>query len=145
MHIIDLVNQLEVLDARYQELEIVHKFLQATLPRYSWIVMAIKTLLDLDTLSVELIGRLKASEERYDLGGNSGGKALAILNLTEDELLAHVMSWLQLPSNGSLGDNHTSLGMSRGHGGRRDTDGGNSKSPRNTEQQKGEVDCCRQM
>lgn len=66
--------QLEVLNNSYTETEIVRKFLQATLARYLQIVMAIETLLDLDTLSVEeLIGRLKAVEERYDLSSGGGG------------------------------------------------------------------------
>lgn len=53
--------------------------------------MAIETLLDLDTLSVEeLIGRLKAAEEQYDFGSGGGGST-ASLNLTEDELVARVM------------------------------------------------------
>jgi len=65
---------LEVLNNSYTETEIVRKFLQATLARYLQIVMAIETLLDLDTLSVEeLIGRLKAVEERYDLSSGGGG------------------------------------------------------------------------
>lgn len=39
-------------------------------------MMVIKTLLDLDTLSVEeLIGRLMAVEERYDLDGSSSAES----------------------------------------------------------------------
>lgn len=54
-------------------------------------------------------------EEQYDLGGSSGGRSLAgRLNPTIDVLVAHVVSWLQLYDNGSLGGNRTSLGMSRG-------------------------------
>ena len=59
-----------------------NKFLQATPPRYMQIVMAIEALLDLDTIVEELIGRLKAAEERYDLDGSSGGGALPGLNQT---------------------------------------------------------------
>jgi hypothetical protein len=54
--------------------------------------MMIKTLLNLKTLSMkELVGKLKAKEEQYDLGGSNGGEALAGLNLTENELVAHVV------------------------------------------------------
>lgn len=76
-------------------------------------MMVIKTLLDLDTLSVEeLIGRLMAVEERYDLGGSSGGGALASLNLTNDELVARVVLWLELSGSGSSSSNHTSGSIS---------------------------------
>ena len=51
VHITNLANQLEVLDNVYTEPEIMWKFLQATPLRYSQIVMASKTLLDLGTLS----------------------------------------------------------------------------------------------
>jgi hypothetical protein len=74
----------------------VRKFLHATPPRHPQTVMAIETLLDHDTLSVEeLIRRLKAMKERY-VSGDSGDRALARLNLTKDELMARVMSWIQL-------------------------------------------------
>lgn len=63
--------------------------------------MAIETLLDLDQISVEeLIGRLKAAEERYGLTSGGGG-ATASLNLTEDELVAKVMSRLQITGKGA--------------------------------------------
>jgi hypothetical protein len=57
--------------------------------------MAIEILLDLNTLSVELIEKLKVVEERHDLDGNNNGRALASLNLTKDELVARVLSLLQ--------------------------------------------------
>jgi hypothetical protein len=51
-------------------------------------MMVSKTLL---TLSIEeLIGGLKAVEERHDLGG--GGTSTARLNLTQDELVSWVVS-----------------------------------------------------
>jgi hypothetical protein len=63
--------------------------------------MAIETLLDLDDLFVdELIGRLKAAEERYDLTSGAG-RPIACLNLTEEELVAWVASWLQLSGEGA--------------------------------------------
>lgn len=58
-------------------------------------MMAIEILLDLNTLSVELIEKLKVVEERHDLDGNNNGRALASLNLTKDELVARVLSLLQ--------------------------------------------------
>jgi hypothetical protein len=87
--------------------------------------MAIKTLLDLNTLSVEeLIGQLKAIKERYDLSDGGSG-SMASLNLTEDELVAHVMSQLQLSGEGSLGGGRSS-NQHRGHGGGRGRDGDSS-------------------
>ncbi|CAD6254211.1 unnamed protein product [Miscanthus lutarioriparius] len=63
--------------------------------------MAIETLLDLnDTSLEELIGRLKAAEERFNLGGTG---SVARLNLTEDELVARVVSKLQLSGEGASG------------------------------------------
>ena len=54
-------------------------------------MMAIKTLLDLDTLFIEeLIERLKAVEEQYDLEGSDNNEASSSLNLNEDELVASV-------------------------------------------------------
>lgn len=49
-------------------------------------MMAIETHLDLDTLTIKLIGRLKAAKEWYNLYDSSSGRALAGPNLTEDEL-----------------------------------------------------------
>lgn len=120
----DLANQLEVLDAGYTEAEQVRKFLQATPPKYQQIVMAIETLLDLDTLSVEdLIGRLKAAEERFGLNGGGGG-TMASLNLTEDELVARVMARLHLSGEGSSGGGKGSSNQRRGRGESRGRDGG---------------------
>lgn len=131
--ICDLANQPEVLDAGYMEPEIVRKFLQATPSRYSQIVMAIETILNLDELSVEeLIGRLKAAEEWHRLGGGGGG-SMASLNLSEDELVARIASCLQLFGGGSSGGTgSSSMNQRRGHSGGRGRDGGTgggSKAP----------------
>lgn len=54
--------------------------------------MAIETLIDPDNMTVEeVIGRFKAAEERYDLG-RGAGSSTARLNLTEEELVARVVS-----------------------------------------------------
>lgn len=58
--------------------------------------MAIETLLDLDDLTVdELVKRLKAAEELYDLGGATGSST-ARLNLTKDKLVERMLSQLQV-------------------------------------------------
>ncbi|KAG8070785.1 hypothetical protein GUJ93_ZPchr0006g43514 [Zizania palustris] len=126
VRITDLANQLKVLDSGYTEPEIVRKFLQATPPRFGQIVMAIETLLDLDQMTVEdLIGRLKAADERHRLGGNGGGSS-ASLNLTEDELVARVLTRLQLSGDGSPGGGKTSATNRRSRGTGHDKDGGSS-------------------
>ena len=65
MRLSSLVSQLGVLGVTIGEPEVVRKFLSVVPKKFSQMA-SIKTLLDLDTLSIEeLIGRLKAAEERY--------------------------------------------------------------------------------
>ncbi|KAJ1282550.1 hypothetical protein BS78_03G060800 [Paspalum vaginatum] len=93
-----LVNQLAVLGDGIREEEVVRKFLQALSARFEQIASSIETLLDLSDVSVEeLIGRLKATEERHNHGG---ANSIASLNLTEDELVARLSSRLQLSGGG---------------------------------------------
>ncbi|WVZ94772.1 hypothetical protein U9M48_040631 [Paspalum notatum var. saurae] len=94
-----IANQLAVLGGGLKEEEIVRKFLQALPPRFEQIASSIETLLDLEDVTVEeLIGRLKATEERHGYNGND---TIAKLNLTEDELVARISSRLQLTGGGS--------------------------------------------
>jgi hypothetical protein len=62
------------------------------------IAMSIKTLMDLEYVTVEnLDGQLKLVDDRYDLdGGGVSGLGGARLNLMEEELVACVTSWLKL-------------------------------------------------
>jgi len=90
-----LVQELRMLGDNNSEPTVVRKLLQALPPRFHQIALSIVTLLDLETLSVEeLVGRLKAADERHDLSG--GGNNLARLNLMEEELVARVSKKLQL-------------------------------------------------
>lgn len=67
MRHIGLVNNLEILGDKIEENRVVKKFLHVVPPRYSQVAISIETLVDLQTLLVEeLIGRLKAVEERYE-------------------------------------------------------------------------------
>jgi hypothetical protein len=92
MRLSSLVTQREILGDKIEEGDMVRKFLSVVPKKYSQMACAIETLADLDTLSVEeLIGRLKAAEERYELdqleeAGDAGGKLL----LTEEEWLARM-------------------------------------------------------
>jgi hypothetical protein len=64
MRLSSLVSQLDV---KISEPDIVCKFLSVVPPKFSQMACSIDTLLDLDTLFMEeLIGRLKAVEERYE-------------------------------------------------------------------------------
>jgi hypothetical protein len=111
-----ITNQLAVLGFEYKEEEIVRGFLAALLPKFEQIATSIKTLCDLDTITVdELIGRLKPSEERIN---RNNGKSIASLNLTEDELVAQLSSRLKTLGN-SGGDRQkesSSGGGKRGRG-----------------------------
>jgi hypothetical protein len=92
-----IMKQLAVLAFKYKEEEIMRRFLLALPPNFEQIVASIETLLDLEATSVdELIGRLKPSEEWIN---RSARKIVAGLNLTEDELVAHVSSCLKLSSS----------------------------------------------
>ena len=114
----NLAARLRTLGDDHTEPTVVRRFLQALPPRYHQIAMSIETLLDLETLSVEeLVGRLKAAEERHDLSG--GGNNLTRLNLTEEELVARVSKKLQLSRGPSNSGNPGSSGSGGGRGGSR--------------------------
>ena len=88
---------------------------------------AIETLVDLNTLALEeLIGRLKATEERYALdgtpsGGDGGGGKLL---LTEEEWFTR----LKLrEGDGSSGSNGHGRGRGKGRGRRRGGRGQNGR------------------
>ena len=77
MRITSLVNNLRSLGDSMEEVSVVQKFLRVVPPRYMQIALAIETMLDLNTLSVEeLVGRLSSAEERY-LTNDQGGGAVA--------------------------------------------------------------------
>jgi hypothetical protein len=92
-----ITNQLAVLGFEYKEEEVVRWFLLALPPKFEQIATSIETLLNLETISVdELIGRHKTSEERINC---NGGNTVVALNLTEDELVAHLSSCLKVLGN----------------------------------------------
>lgn len=65
MRITNLVNNLRTLGDNVEELRVVQKFLCVVPPRYTQIAVAIETLLDLRTITVEeLMGRLHSADER---------------------------------------------------------------------------------
>jgi hypothetical protein len=92
MCLTSLVTQREMLGDKVDEGLTVWKLLSVVPKRYSQMACAIETLVDLDKMSLEeLVERLKASEEQYDLeqleeSGNAGGKLL----LTEEEWMSRL-------------------------------------------------------
>jgi hypothetical protein len=117
MRINSIANQLAVLGEGIEEEVIVRKFLQAVPPKFVQIMMSTKTVMDLEYVTVEnLIGRLKAVEDRYDLddsaGSSSGG---ARLNLMEEELVARVASRIKFDSE-TTGENNKGNSSTRGRG-----------------------------
>ena len=75
MRIMSLVNNLRSLGDHMDEVRVVQKFLRVVPSRYTQIALAIETMLDLNTLSVEeLVGRLRSAEERYLTNDQGGGR-----------------------------------------------------------------------
>jgi hypothetical protein len=73
---------LATLDEEVKDDEIVAKMLKSLSPRFKQIMITIKTLLDVSTMSVaDLIGRLKEAEEEAPTSLQHDGK----LYLTEEE------------------------------------------------------------
>ena len=91
MRLSSLVSQLGVLGVQIKEPDTVRKFLSVVPKQFSQMACSIETLLDLDTLSIEeLIGRLKAAEERYSVDEPSPAKATGKLLLSEQDWFARM-------------------------------------------------------
>jgi hypothetical protein len=117
-----LVQQLRTLGDDIDEPAVVRRFHQALPKHYHQIAMAIETLLELGEVSIkELVGRLKAAEERYVL--TNGGVGVAQLNLTEDELVMRLSKRLQINTDKGAGSSGASGSQTRGRGGGRDKPG----------------------
>jgi uncharacterized membrane protein YgcG len=103
--------------------ELVWKLLQALPERYHRVAISINMLLDISTMSTEeLMGRLKSTEQRLNLG--DGSDSIAKLNLSEDELVTRVATKMNVSGGGSSrksrgSSSSHSCGRSgrRGHGG----------------------------
>jgi len=67
MRITNLVGNLKTLGETIDDLRVVKKFLRVAPSRFTQIVVSIEMFVDLKTLTVEeLVGRLRAAEERFD-------------------------------------------------------------------------------
>jgi hypothetical protein len=142
-----VTDQLAILGEVYEEETIVRKFLQALPERFHQIAVAIETLLDLEEVSLdELVGRLKATEERMDrakskggVGPSAGGKEINDnLYFTEEQVIARLASRLNLNTDGSgtRGRAQADPGGRRGGRGRGRGRGKNTRSAKGG----GEVD-----
>ena len=112
-----LASDLELYGDPVTEHKAVQKFLCVVPRKYHQMVMAIESLVDLKTMTIEeLIGRFSACEDHYDLddAGQSGGRLL----FTREEWLAHER---QLGGGGSSsgggGGKNKSPGKPKPHGG----------------------------
>lgn len=109
MRITSLVNNLQVLGDTVEEERVVKKFLRVVPPKYTQVAIAIETLLDLSTLSIdELTGRLRSAEERYGLE-ESDTKSGTQLLLTEEE-------WRARQRNREYGEESSGGDKLRSHG-----------------------------
>jgi hypothetical protein len=67
MRITNLVGNLKTLGENIDDVRVVKKFLRVVPPRFTQVVVSIEMLCNLKDLTVEeLIGRLRAAEERFD-------------------------------------------------------------------------------
>ena len=88
MRITNMVAQTAQLGETVLEKCVIRKFLSVVPKRYSQIALSIETLIDLDTLSVELTGRLRAAEEWYNV--DQGEPGAGRLMFTAEEWLARM-------------------------------------------------------
>jgi hypothetical protein len=83
---------------------VVRKFLRVVPPRYNEIALAIEMFCDLDELTVEeLIGRLKAAEDRFEASMEKVTEKTGNLLLTEDEWAARNRSRMIQETSSSSG------------------------------------------
>jgi hypothetical protein len=121
MRINTLANSLRILGDDVEEVTVVERFLQVVPSKYTQVAISIETLLDTSLLTVEeLIGRLRAAEDRYGLGQNNGNDSQLLL--TEEQWKARSKEQGQ-SSGGSSNDGKNRKGKKkdkpRGDGGGR--------------------------
>ncbi|KAK1677381.1 hypothetical protein QYE76_038229 [Lolium multiflorum] len=84
MRINTLANSLRIPGDDVEEVTVVERFLQVVPSKYTQVAISIETLLDTSLLTVEeLIGRLRAAEDRYGLGQNNSNDGQLLL--TEEQ------------------------------------------------------------
>lgn len=84
MRLTGLVNNLSIQGDPVGDGRVVRKFLRVVPRRYAQVAFSIKTLVDLDTLTMEeLTSRLKVAQEHLDRDGDGEGGAHLLLTLEE--------------------------------------------------------------
>ncbi|XP_066368007.1 uncharacterized protein [Miscanthus floridulus] len=132
--------RLAILGDPESEPKVVAKYLRVAQPRYRQLVISIKTLLDINELSIEEVtGRLKAADDGHDPSGGAGSST-ACLNNTEEELVVRVVSRLQLSGTGASGGGRppsSNQRRGRGNGAPKSHEGGgDSKSSTGSDRKK---------
>ncbi|XP_073353387.1 uncharacterized protein [Aegilops tauschii subsp. strangulata] len=124
MRISGLASSLRSLGDTLEEVNVVRKFLRVVPAKYSQVAIAIETMLDVTTMSVdELTGRLRVVEDRLEEDNNDGGSGGRLL-LTEEEWYARLKDREQ--GGSSSGGNG-----GRGRGGGRNNSGRDKAPKRN--------------
>lgn len=119
MRITSLVNNIRIVGDNIEDAKVVTKFLRVVPRRYSQVAIAIETLLDVSTLTIEeLTGRLRSVKERYGLDDADGSSSGTLL-MTEAE-------WDARRKNRER-DNGDNRGNTDNGGGGNDAPGSNSK------------------
>jgi hypothetical protein len=125
LRLVGMVQHLATLGETLEEAKVVGKFLRSMPAKYRQIVLAIQTLLPVDTLTLaDVTGRLKAAEEEFEAPPptvNHAGK----LYLSEE---AWEEKWKLRASAIGGGSGGRGGGSDRGRGGRRGRGRGNGRS-----------------
>jgi hypothetical protein len=131
-----MVQQLATLGKQVEEPKVVGKFLRSMPHRYRQIVVAIQSLLDVDTLTLaNVIGRLKAAEEEFEAPPSSVSHAGKLYLLEEAWEERRKQRDGKKPTGGGPGGRGSGgrggrSNRGRGHGGGgRDSNGSSSSGP----------------
>uniref|UniRef100_A0A8R7P947 Retrovirus-related Pol polyprotein from transposon TNT 1-94 n=1 Tax=Triticum urartu TaxID=4572 RepID=A0A8R7P947_TRIUA len=115
-----IVSGLRALGDTLEESKVVAKFLRVVQPQFAQVAIAIKTLLDISTLSLdEVTGRLRVVQERLDDTQSSGSSQGGRLLLTWEEWQARQHPGDQAPTPSGSNNCRKGGGRGGGRGGKR--------------------------
>ncbi|XP_066373831.1 uncharacterized protein [Miscanthus floridulus] len=121
MRISNLAAELKTMGETVEDSRVIKKFLRVVPSRFSPVVVSIEMFYDMKKMTVEeLVGRLRAAEERLDDKVEHTVDKMARLMLAEEDWLEkHKHHFVQGPKDGGGGSSGgTSSGSHGGHGGR---------------------------
>lgn len=136
-------------DKSVDDKRVVRKFLRVVPARYNQIAVAIEMFCDLDELTIEeLIGRLRAAEDRFEPTVEKVTEKTASLLMTEDEWTAKNKSRLVSESSSSFsghkgGGRYVRKDKSGARGGGDARDSGNRLTSMGTPRRKGRCNKCK--